>query len=367
VLELSREDARRIAVQAQLLAEPRPTDPLEVVRHLTFLQNDPTSAVAPSPDLVLWSRLGPSYAAGWWRDELDAQTLVDHQGLLRPVEDLVLFRAEMAAWPGEGELRPWQHEIADWVEANDGCRRDVLELLRQDGPLPASALPDTCEVPWRSSGWNNGKNLQRLLVQLVERGEVATAGRTDDGRQKLWDLAERVFPDLPVPPLDEALAERDRRRLAGLGIARAKSAKMPTEPNHVGQAGVEAVVEGVKGTWRVDPAYVDAPFTGRAALLSPLDRLVADRKRLGELFDYEYFLEMYKPAAQRRWGYYALPVLYGDRLVGKLDATAEPAEGVLRVDALHEDEPLEPAVREAVWAEVHALAEWLGLEVYSPV
>jgi uncharacterized protein YcaQ len=117
----------------------------------------------------------------------------------------------------------------------------------------------------------------------------------------------------------------------------------------------------VKGVWRVDPAQLDRPFEGRAALLSPFDRLVQDRKRLAELFDYEYLLEMYKPVAQRRWGYYALPILYGDRLVGKLDATAERDEGVLRVDAVHEDVAFTRAMRDDVDAEIDALAEWLRL------
>ena len=111
------------------------------------------------------------------------------------------------------------------------------------------------------------------------------------------------------------------------------------EPHHVGEAGEPAVVEGVKGEWRVEPTLLDPPFEGRAALLSPFDRLVQDRKRLDQLFEFDYLLEMYKPVEQRIWGYYALPILHGDRLVGKLDATAEPAEGVLRVDAVHEDEP----------------------------
>jgi uncharacterized protein YcaQ len=361
VHQLSQADARRIAVQAQLLDLPRPDDALDAVRRLTFVQNDPTAAVAPSPDLVLWSRLGSSYEPAELRDALDEQVLIDHQGLIRPAEDMALYRADMAVWPGLGELRPWQHEVAAWVEANDGCRREILDLLRREGPLPASALPDTCEVPWRSSGWNNNKNVQRLLVQMVERGEVATAGR--DGREKLWDLAERIYPDDPVPDVEQARRLRDEKRLGMLGIARAKATKMPMEPNDVGEAGEPAVVEGVKGAWRVDPSLLDRPFVGRAALLSPFDRLVQDRKRLAELFDYEYYLEMYKPAAQRRWGYYALPILHGDRLVGKLEATAEHTEGVLRVDAVHEDVPFDDEARAAVGAEIDDLARWLGLEV----
>ena len=346
---LSREDARRVAVRAQLLDADRPTDLLEVVRHLAAIQAEPTSAIAPSADLVLWGRLGSSYDRGDLRDALDEQVLIEHQGFVRPVEDMSLLRAEMAVWPGTGPLKDWEVGRMEWVEANNACRRDVLAALRADGPLPTSALPDTCEVPWRSSGWNNNRNLQRLLNLMVQRGEVATVGR--QGREPLWDLAERVYPDDPVPDLESARQELAGRELRALGIVR----RSP-----VGEA---AVVEGVRGTWRVDPSVLDASFAGRAALLSPFDRLVFDRKRLADLFEFDYQLEMYKPAEQRRWGYYALPVLYGDRLVGKLDATADRAEGALVVHALHEDEPFTPAMASAVWAEVEDLARWLDADV----
>jgi Winged helix DNA-binding domain len=139
-----------------------------------------------------------------------------------------------------------------------------------------------------------------------------------------------VYPaDVAVPSAEEAERRRNERRLASLGIARQKTRAMPMEPTHVGEAGVPAVVEGVKGEWRVDPAALGADFEGRTALLSPFDRLVHDRVRTQELFDFEYTLEMYKPAAKRRWGYFALPILHEDQLVGKLDA-ADRKASVLR-------------------------------------
>ena len=119
------------------------------------------------------------------------------------------------------------------------------------------------------------------------------------------------------------------------------------------------MVEGVKGEWRVDPSLLGRPFAGRTALLSPFDRLVHDRKRALELFDFDYQLEMYKPAAKRRWGYYALPVLHRDRLVGKVDATADRKAGVLRVDAIHEDEPFNKTTAAAVRRELKDLARRL--------
>ncbi|WP_134741586.1 crosslink repair DNA glycosylase YcaQ family protein [Nocardioides sp. 503] len=361
VHQLSRTDARRLALRGQLLTASRPTDLHAVLRRLTVLQDDPTRHVAPSADLVLWSRLGSSYSPDELRTAVDEQRVVELQGYLRPCEDVALFRADMADWPGRGELRPWQEEQLAWVEANTACRLDILDRLRTSGPLPASGLPDTCERPWRSSGWNNNRNVVMLLKLLVARGEVAAAGR--EGRETLWDLAERVSPDDPVVPAEEAERVRDERRLRALGIARATSATVPGEPGHVGEAGQPAVVEGVKGAWRVDPALLDEPFAGRTALLSPLDRLIHDRRRMDEIFEFDYQLEMYKPKEQRLWGYWALPVLHGDRLVGKVDATADRREGELRVDAVHEDVPFDRATSRAVHEELRDLAAWLGLEL----
>lgn len=357
VHELTRPEARRIAVRAQLLSEPRPTDVTEVVRHLAFLQDDPTSAVARNAELVLWSRLGSSMDPHAVDEAVADGTLVDLQGLLRPAGDLVLYRAEMAAWPG---TEPgWKQDNAGWLEDNDECRRDILDRLGDEGPLPSSALPDTTVVPWRSSGWNDDRNVRMMLELMAARGEVAAVGRA--GRDRLWELGERVYPDDPPVPLEEATEIRAARRLRALGIARRRTTAIPVERNDVGAVGEAAVVEGVRGRWQVDPVYLDGDFSGRAALLSPLDRLVYDRKRMVELFEFDYQLEMYKPAAKRRWGYWALPVLYGDRLVGKVDATTDRDAGVLRVDAVHEDEEWSKAVRAAVDDEIEDLAAWLGL------
>jgi uncharacterized protein YcaQ len=364
VHELSRTDARRIAVRAQLLTRQRPTDLMETVRQLTLVQIEPTSAVAPSAELVLWSRLGSGFDPQEMWDALDGQQLIELHQTLRVPEDIALFRAEMAAWPGSGELREWQEDVRDWVSANNDCRREILERLRADGPLPSSELPDTCVVPWASSGWNDNRNLRMMLDKLVQRGEVAAAG--GQGRDRLWDLASRIYPDDPVPPPEEARRLLDERRLSGLGIARPSATKLPVEPIDVGEAGEPAVVEGVRGRWRVDPTQLGQPFAGRAALLSPFDRLLADRKRMGELFEFDYILEMYKPAAARRWGYYALPILYGDRLVGKLDARADYKAGVLRVTAVHRDLQFSKAMTAAVDREITDLARWLDLELDRP-
>jgi uncharacterized protein YcaQ len=363
VHELSRRDARRIAVRAQLLDRPRPTELLAVVRRLTLLQIDPTAAIAPNADLVAWSRLGSSYSPADLDTALADRTLLELQAMIRPSEDLALYRADMAHWERaeRGDLPGWRPSLRDWVRANDACRLDILDRLGASGPLPSRELPDTCKVPWRSTGWTNDRNVTQLLELMVLRGEVAIAGRR--GAYRLWDLATRVYPDDPVVPRDEARRIRDQRRLRALGIARARGPECRVEPVDVGETGEPAVVEGVKGTWRVDPCLLDQPFSGRAALLSPFDRLVYDRRRTVELFEFDYQLEMYKPAAKRRWGYFALPILYGDQLVGKLDATADRTAGTLRVDAIHQDVPFDTAMSAAVDDEIKDLAHWLGLDL----
>ena len=357
---LTKEQARRIAVRAQLLDAPRPRKLLPVVQQLTLLQIDPTAAVAPSADLVAWSRLGSAYQPADLQQALERdRTLFEHNALVRPMSDLGLVLA--------GARTARSHErTANWIRDNDAFRRDILKLLRRSGPLSSRDIPDTCVVPWASTGWTNNRNVTQMLEFLMMRGEVAIAGRL--GRERLWDIPARVYPaDVVVPSVDEARRVRNERRLASLGIARQKTTAMPIEPVDVGEAGEPAVVEGTKGDWRVDPAALGEDFEGRTALLSPFDRLVYDRARAQELFDFEYTLEMYKPAAKRRWGYFALPILHGDRLVGKVDTVADRKASVLRVNAIHEDVKFTRVMTKSVNAELVDLAAWLGLDtIESP-
>jgi hypothetical protein len=359
VHRLTKAQARRIAVRAQLLDARRPTDLVEVVQQLTLLQIDPTAAIAPSADLVAWSRLGSAHEPDDLKRALEQdRTLFELDALVRPMGDLGLYLA------GADE-RPSYERSRSWLRDNDRFRRDILKRLRSSGPLTSRDIPDTCAVPWASSGWTNNRNVTQMLEFMIVRGEVAIAGRV--GRERVWDLPERVYPaEVAIPSVEEAERRKNERRLASLGIARQKARAMPMEPVHVGEAGEPAVVEGVKGEWRVDPSALGGDFEGRTALLSPFDRLVHDRVRAEELFDFEYTLEMYKPAAKRRWGYFALPILHHDRLVGKLDATADRKAGLLRVNAIHEDVKFSRAMTRAVQAEVEDLAGWLGLSMAGP-
>ena len=362
VHRLSKQDARRIAVRAQLLDAERPSFVAEVVEALTVVNIDPTSAIAASEDHILWTRLGIGYEHAHLQQAAETErTVFEYNGMYRAVVDLPLYLAAMRQ-----PLR--SREARQWVADNDGFRRDILARLRDAGPLRTGEFPDTSTRSWGSTGWTNNRNVTQMLELLVRLGEVAIAGRT--GRERRWDLAERVYPSgLPEVSAEDAERQRNLRRLQSLGIARASQTEVPLERMDVGETGEVAEVDGAPGTWQVDPvalAELDRPFVGRTALLSPFDRLVFDRARAQALFDFDYILEMYKPAAKRRWGYFALPILHGDRLVGKLDAKADRKAGLLRVFAIHRDGEWPDEVADAVRAEILSLSDWLGLQVDFP-
>jgi uncharacterized protein YcaQ len=364
VHRLTKEQARRIAVRAQLLDAQRPTDLLEVVSHLTFLQIDPTAAIAPSADLVAWTRMGDAYRPKHLARALDERKLYELRAFVRPMADLGLHLAEMATWPfPDEEKRRWPPPgIAAhrWLKKNAAFRKDILKLLQKSGPLQSREIPDTSAVPWQSTGWTGNRNVTQMLEFLNARGEVAIAGRV--GRQRLWDLPERVYPTVDVVPLEEARRILAVRRLRALGIVRPKVIGINGERYVEDVEGEPAEVEGTEGGWVVDPTALGQDFEGRAALLSPFDRLIHDRIRAQDLFDFEYTLEMYKPAAQRRWGYFALPVLHHDRLLGKIDAIADRKASKLHVRAVHEDVRFTRPMTKSVHAELDALASWLGLD-----
>ncbi|MET4100212.1 uncharacterized protein YcaQ [Agrococcus sp. UYP10] len=365
VRTISRQDARRIAVRAQLLDADRAAvagsdDLADVVAQLTVLPLNPTDIVAPSAEHIAWTRI-PDIAFDDVRRAVEVeQTLFEHLGP---------HRHPMPAWAiGLRAMRdlPWLLAIGReptaigegsraWLEANAGFRERVLEQLRLDGPLPQADIADTVDAPFRSSGWNTGRDVAMLLELLQVRGEVVVAERV--GQSRIWDLAERVLPTVDAAALGTAWATWSERWLRACGLER---------PTHLGDVGEPVRIEGMRGTWRLDPHASAADFTGRVALLSPLDRLIADRRRMVGLWDFEYALEQYTPPAKRRWGVHALPILDGDRLVGKVDARTDRELGALRVARIHWD--ADPDVdaarlRRAVDDELESMAAWLGVRL----
>ena len=367
---LSKAEARQIAVRAQLLDADRPTDLLEAVSHLTLLQIDPTAAIAPSADLVAWTRLGDAYRPAQLTQALeDDRTLYEVRAIIRPTADLDLQLAAMAAWPfADHEQRYWAvpgPRAARWLKTNDAFRRDVLKLLRKSGPLQSRDIPDTSVEPWQSSGWTGNRNVTQMLEFLTARGEVATSRRV--GRQRLWDLAERVYPTVEeAVPLDEARGAMAERRLCSLGIARPEVFGVLRERRFEEVAGEPAEVEGTEGEWRVDPNG-DRLSPSRAGRLCcrPSTGWSTTGSAPWSCSTSSTRSRCTSPRRKRRWGYFALPVLHGDQLVAKVDATADRKRSVLDVHAVHEDVRFTRAITKAVHAELDALASWLGLEAVS--
>jgi uncharacterized protein len=350
--QLTRDHARRIAVRAQLLDADRPGDVVQVAEELGAIKIDPTAPIAPAEDTILWSRIGEAYdpiqlSKAVERDRL----LFEFDGAFRPVSLLPLMLPAMRRWPR-------RTSTIEWLRANDRFRADVLARLRAEGPLFASEIPDTAEVARPPDGWFGSNQTVLMLDFLQRQGEVAVVGR--QGRQRRWDLAARVYPnDMPEYEFEEAERLLNERRLHSVGIAKLKSPW-----SGVGEAGEPAAVEGSAWKFRVDPealAVLEEDDAGRVAFLSPYDGMLFDRPRLREIFDFTYVLEQFKPKAQRKYGFFAHPILMGDRFVGLLDAEVDHEREALKVNAVHELLPFEPEEDEMVRAEISGLAQWLGV------
>ena len=353
-MRLSIERARQIAVMAQLLAADRPTDLVDTVRRQVFVQIDPTSIVARTEHLVLWSRLGDRFRPDDLAQALFVdRSLFEYAACIYAATDYPQLRPGMEAWPAG--TSGWEDRVREWMTRNAAFRAYVLDELRRRGPLRSRELEDRSVVGWQSTGWTHDRNVGQMLEFLSARGEIAIARR--DGQERVWDVAERVLPvDAPLLAPDDAARLKAERRLRAHGIVRPRSIA------GLGDLGLEVEVDGTKGIWRIDPDLLDRPFAGRTAVLSPFDRLIYDRKRALELFGFDYKLEIYVPVAKRRWGYYVLPILRGDRMIAKADARTDRVTGVLRVNVLHLEDGTNADDREAAVDELASLGLWLGLD-----
>ncbi len=322
----SLERARRVAVRAQLL-DGSAADVLDTVRRLGFLQLDPISTVAPPQHLVLYNRLGSFDVAELDRLLWQERKLFEWNAFIWPVEDVALVRARMRR-RRRGAAGAW---IKEFLETNARFRRYVLRELERNGPmlsrdLKADLLPD-----YEPHRWWGTRQVRLMLEILQQHGEIAVAGRA--GKQRLWDLAERVYPPAETIPWREAehLIEERRRRSLGVWLSR--------------------------GRLHVHPEVSDEPVPNRIAFLSPFDRLVHDRARTEALFGFFYRLEMYVPKAKRQYGYYVLPILRRERIVGRIDVERDRSTGTLRVNGVWWEDGVKPVALEPA---LKRLASFVG-------
>jgi uncharacterized protein YcaQ len=297
--------ARRIALRAQAL-DGSATDVLETVRRLGFLQIDPISTVAPPQQLVLWSRLGSFDTAELDRLLWEERQLFEYNAFIWPIEDLPLLRARMRRRRNKYK---WELQGMEFLRQNDRFRRYVLRELEKRGPLLSRELEADRMKPGDPHEWWGSRKVTLMLELLQGRGVVAVVGRR--GKQRVWDLAERWYP-----PETEKVSLAEAEKLLAEKRFRAQGVRLE------------------KGNWRVHPEAEDGPVPNRLTFLSPFDRLIHDRARLELLWDYHYRLEMYVPKAKREYGYYVLPILRGDRLIGRIDPVFDRKAGVLRVNGV---------------------------------
>jgi uncharacterized protein YcaQ len=307
-------EARRIAVRAQLL-DGSATDVLDTVRRLGFLQIDPIATVATPQQLVLWSRLGPYDIAELDRLLWEERKLFEWGAFIRPIEDFPLILARMRR-KRTGKYA-WERRGTEFLRKNAAFRKYVLRELEQRGPLLARELGDRSVRTWESGGWWGSRNVAVMLELLEGRGQVAIVGRR--GGHRLWDLAERWFPEVDPPPLKEAERLLAEKRFRALGVRLARN-----------------------GSWEAHPEAEDGRVPARTTFLSPFDRLIHDRDRAEALFGFRYRLEMYVPKSKREYGYYVLPILRGDRLVGRIEPVFDRKTGVLRVNSVHWEPDVKP-------------------------
>jgi uncharacterized protein YcaQ len=360
---------------------------LDVVRDLGCLQLDPTSAVARTHLLVLWSRVGLYDQAHLDMLMWDERALFEywaHAASLVLTEDYPVHAYRMRRHGNWGT--PGSERITGWIEANAALRDHILDELRARGPLPARSFEDKSVAAWRSSGWTEGRNVGRMLDFLWAQGRVLVAGRV--GGQRLWDLAEHVLPDW-TPRAEwtepEVVRFAAQKALQALGVARpAEIEQHYTRDHYPGLAAALADLEaeGVIVPARIvdgdrpwpGPAYVhrdDLPLLDRLAageweprttLLSPFDNLICDRARTERLWNFRFRIEIYVPKDKREYGYYVLPILHGDRLIGRIDPLMDRKHHRLLINAVYAepDAPMDDETAQAIAAAIQRLATFLG-------
>ena len=349
-------------------------DVLEAVRRMGVLQIDSISVVARSPYLVLWSRVGAYDPA--WLDELLADGAIfeywAHAACFISIEDYGLYRRFML--DGNEKSRTW-------MEAHPDALEHVMERVREGGAVRAAEFGRT---DGKAGGWWEWKPEKRALEHLFAAGELMISHR--ENFHRVYDLRERVLANA-LPAWEDALApdEEEVRRTLALKAVRALGVALPrwvpdyfrTPKRGAAPLLEELAEEGslLRASIEDEPAYVHPDNAGAAGkiltgasrssvttLLSPFDPVVWDRARALELFGFDYKIEVYTPAAKRRYGYYSLPILHDGDLVGRLDAKAHRKQGHFEVKAIH----LEPDVSASddlasrVAGALRACAAWHG-------
>ncbi len=388
---ISIETARRLAISGQRLAGPPPAGAADgkaihaIISALGCVQLDPISVVARSHLLVLWSRLGSFDRGALERLLWQERRLFEywaHCAAIVPTEHYPIHQVMMRSYVGGASKEAVRRRA--WLVEMQPLHDQVLSELTVRGPLASRHLSGREAAPWVSSGWPSATALGHLLQVLWLAGRITVAGR--QGNAKLWDLAERRLP-VAQPPISEEEAVRRAVPIAlrALGVARPPHIRWHfIRRRYPGLSGVLAALERsgellrvrvadpereLPGPWYLhaaDTPLLDAiergEWQGRTTLLSPFDNLICDRERTRLLWDFDYTIGIYTPAAKRTRGYYAMPVLHGSRLIGSIDPSYDrKAQRLTLLNIRRDADTLDDArTAEAVNRSVAQLGAFLG-------
>jgi uncharacterized protein YcaQ len=343
-ISLTIPQARRLAVVGQWLPTPKGTTILDVVNHVGYLQLDPTNSIARNHLLVLWSRLGNYDEAELERLRWEDRELYEYSAAIVPVADHGIHETSMRRYPNaySGKLPDW---VNGWMRDNSALRRSIVSQLRRSGPVPSRELKFAADRAWESTGWTNERNVSRMLDFLHAKGKVVVAGRS--GQQRLWDLGDRWLPrgerKLTLAEAELRVVERSAHNL---GVATAKEIQREFFPGGP-WPGAQKAIKSLVREGRLVPVTVDGlpgerfahaellkppPRRSHTTFLSPFDPLIRNRERTEALWDFHYRIEIYVPKAKRQYGYFVLPILHGDELVGRIDPVVDRKAGVLHVN-----------------------------------
>ena len=389
-ITLTDTEARRLAIAVQRLAGPRAeaskAGMLALLRQLNCVQIDPIRAVERTQMLVLWSRMG-AFDTSLLDDLQEERLMIEawaHCASFVLTEDYPLFRRWIGrAYTGSSE---WSERVRGWMEANAEMEAHILERLRADGPLPSKALAGPKAVPWESVGWTGGSTVTRMLDFLDRKGVVVTVGRR--GNQKLWHLRDAWLPEWAgqeLPAEEEMVRLACQHSLKALGVAnrkqinnhfmRAMYPKLEERLKELAAAEVvlPAQIVGEEGPWAGEwyihrdtvpllAAIQGGEWSPRTVFLSPFDNLICDRERTEQFFSFHYRIEIYVPKAKREYGYYVMPLLQGDRFIGRMDSKIDRKTGIYHIHALYLEEEARNAARSgaAVADSLLELAQFIG-------
>lgn len=391
--------ARRLNITRQHL-DGTPIPPgheamLDLVRDLGCLQLDPTNAVARSHLLVLWSRLGQYDPADLDRLLWEGRTLFEywaHAASIVLTEDYPIHQHTMKI--SAAGHSPWGNRMWKWADENKTLKDHILAEIREKGALPSEYFEDQSVAAWHSTGWTGNRNVSQMLGYLWDIGALMVASRK--GGQRYWDLTERCLPDwTPRTDLsdDELVRQAAQKSVRALGVARLKQinvhytrSRYPNLKTVLADLASEGILhqveiaeEGKKwaGPWYIhadDLPLLDQIEAGnwqpRTTLLSPFDNLICDRDRTKLLFDFDFSLEIYVPKHKRKYGYFVLPILHGDRLIGRIDPLMNRKINRFQVNNVYAepDAPMNAETAQAVKNAIESLATFLGAEAidYTP-